>query len=235
MRARIKSGQGPSSLARRAEFRTPPPATGKGVRKARRKPKVPTYKTAQEKPPTVSTPVGDGRNGARRAGRNDSENSLSVSETIGILSRHPKWTETKTKLARKLRSAGVPEESIEEVSDVAIRRILEGKRKGFDIESIKWTLAWEVVTSYIFKDLPDGMKRRFQLYSERIGKAGLTPRERRVSFYIVWGLGNKEIGDKIGRTKDTVNKQVQSLRHKIGIQAVGLDDRVKTVLTLLGL
>ena len=233
MRAKGKLGQGPSSLAGRTEPRTPSPATGNGIKKVRRNPKVPTYKTAEDKLLTVSSLEAD--DGTRRAGQDDSEISLSANETIGILSRHPKWTETKTKLASRLRSAGVPEESIEEVSDIAIRRILEAKRKGIDMESMKWTLAWEVATSYIFKNLPEGKKRRFRLYSERIGRFGLSSRERRVSFYIVWGLGNKEIAEKIGRGKDTVNKQVQSLRRKLGIRAVGLDDRANTLLTLLGL
>jgi DNA-binding NarL/FixJ family response regulator len=179
--------------------------------------------------------VHGGHDNTHRTEQGRCKDTLSVTETIQIFSRQPEWAEIKTKLASRLRSAGVPEESIEEVSDVAIRRILEGKRKGIDIESIKWTLAWEVVTSYIFKDLPENQKHRFRLYSERIGRMSLKPREQRVAFYIVWGLGNKEIAEKIGRTKDTVNKQVQSLRHKLGIRAVGLDDRVRTVLTLLGL
>lgn len=235
MRAKSKSGQGASSFGSSAESRTPHRTTDRVVRNTRRKPKAPTYKTAQEKLVTASSSVGDSCDGVRGAGRSRNENSPSVSEIIEILSRHPKWTETKTNLASKLRSAGVPEESIKEVSNIAIRRILESKREGTDIEIVKWTLAWEVATSYIFKDLPEGKKRRFQLYSERIGRVRLTPRERQVAFYIVWGLGNKEIADKIERGKDSVNKQVQSLRRKLGIRAVGLDDRLTTVLTLLGL
>lgn len=205
------------------------------MRKTRRKPKALTYKTAQEKGPNVSAPAGDRGNDTHRAGQANCENSLSVNQVIEIFSRRPEWPEIKAKLTSRLRSAGVPAESIEEVSDIAIRRILESQRKGTDVEIVKWTLAWEVATSYIFKDLPEGKKRRFRLYSERIGRMGLTPQEQRVAFYIVWGLGNKEIGDRLGRAKDTVNKQVQSLRRKIGIQPVGLDDRVKTMLTLLGL
>jgi DNA-binding NarL/FixJ family response regulator len=179
--------------------------------------------------------VGDGRHEPHGAGQGNCKNSPSVEEVIEVLSRHPEWAQIKTKLASKLRSAGVPGESIGEVSDIAIRRILEGKRKGIDPETVKWMLAWNIVTSYIFKNLSESKKRRFRLYHERIGRMGLTPQERRVAFYVVWGFGNKEIAGSIGRSKDTVNKQVQSLRRKLGIRAVGLDDRVRTVLTLLGL
>jgi DNA-binding NarL/FixJ family response regulator len=196
---------------------------------------VPTYRTAQERPLTVSTPLDDGHGDTHQGGQGDREDNPRVNETIEIFSRQPEWAGIKAKLATRLRSAGVREESIEEVSDIAIRRILDAKSKGVDIEIVKWTLAWEVVTSYIFKDLPEGKKRRFQLYSERIGRMGLQPREQRVAFYIVWGLGNKEIAEKIGRDIETVKKQVTSLRRKLGIGPVGLDDRVNTVLTLLGL
>jgi DNA-binding NarL/FixJ family response regulator len=196
---------------------------------------VPTYRTAQERPLTVSTPLDDGHGDTHQGGQGDREDNPRVSETIEIFSRRPEWAGIKAKLATRLRSAGVREESIEEVSDIAIRRILEGKRRGIDIENVKWTLAWDVVTSYIFKDLPEDKKRRFRLYSERIGRFRLPPRERRISFYIVWGLGNKEIAEKIGRDIETVKKQVTSLRRKLGIGPVGLDDRVNTVLTLLGL
>lgn len=176
-----------------------------------------------------------GRLDTHREGQDHRNNNLSVTETIQIFSRQPEWAGIKAKLATRLRSAGVREESIEEVSDIAIRRILDAKRKGTDIEIVKRTLAWEVATSYIFKDLPEGKKRRFRLYSERIGRMGLQAREQRVAFYIVWGLGNKEIAEKIGRDIETVKKQVTSLRRKLGIGPVGLDDRVNTVLTLLGL
>jgi DNA-binding CsgD family transcriptional regulator len=196
---------------------------------------VPTYRTAQERPLTVSTPLDDGHGDTHQGGQGDCEDNPRVNETIEIFSRQPEWAGIKAKLATRLRSAGVREESIEEVSDIAIRRILDAKSKGVDIEIVKWTLAWEVVTSYIFKDLPEGKKRRFRLYSERIGRMGLQAREQRVAFYIVWGLGNKEIAEKIGRDIETVKKQVTSLRRKLGIGPVGLDDRVNTVLTLLGL
>jgi DNA-binding NarL/FixJ family response regulator len=171
----------------------------------------------------------------RRVEQHTPKEAQDIEEVIGIFSRQPEWKAIKGKLASRLRKAGVKEEHIEEVSDIAIRRMLRCLREGADRETAKWILAWEVTTAYIFKNLSNSKKRRFRLYSERIGAVNLTRREQQIAFYIVWGLGNKEIAEKIGTGKDNVNKQVQSLRRKLGIGAVGLDDRLNTVLTLLGL
>lgn len=164
-----------------------------------------------------------------------SEGTQGVDEVIEIFRGRPEWAGIIAKLASKLRSAGVPEESIEEVSDIAVRRSLEGARNGLDNEVVRWTLAWDILTSYIFKNLSTRKRKRFRLYSERVGTLGLTRREQQIAFYIVWGLGNKEIAARIGRGENTVKNEVKILRRKLGIRAVGLDDRVNTVLTILGL
>jgi DNA-binding NarL/FixJ family response regulator len=159
----------------------------------------------------------------------------SVDEAIAIFSRRPDWPNIKLKFAARLRAAGVPEESLESVTENAIRTIIECQRKSVDAQTVKWAFAWDVLSKYIFPCLSEAMKKRFRLYSERVGTMKLTPRERQISFYVVWGLANKEIAEKIGTKKDNVNKHVQKIRRKLGIGPVCADDRLNTVLNLLGL
>jgi DNA-binding CsgD family transcriptional regulator len=197
--------------------------------RARRAPRLAVYEPAQRPKPTVRD------NNDEKARRPAPFLPASVDETLKIFSRHTEWGNIKEKFAARVRAAGVPENYVEGVTDAAFRRLLECKRKGVDIETAKWTLAWDIVEKYIFPDLSERKRKRFRLYAERIGTIGLTPRERQISFYVVWGLGNKEIAYKIGTQKDNVNKHVQKIRRKLGIDLVGLDDRLATVLNLLGL
>jgi DNA-binding CsgD family transcriptional regulator len=202
--------------------------------KVDRSPRVPTYKTAQEKPHSVSTSAGKGRDSAaRRAGQR--QNNLSVEEMIKIFSRRPEWAEFKAKLLTGLESMGLPKESAAEASHVVIKRILGARLRGIEIAGIRWPLLYEIALSYFCKPLPEGEKRRHLIYSEQIAKLGLTLEEQSLAFHILRGLGNKEIAEKIERGPDAVKKRVSKLRKKLGIRAVGLDDRVNTVLTLLGL
>ncbi len=143
--------------------------------------------------------------------------------------------ETEAEWAKRLRVAKIPEDSIKEVCNLISTRIQDAWPNVSAAEKLVSQLGWEIVTSYV-KDLPvSQMTFRFSLYFERISTARLTLREQEVGFYIVCGLGNKEIAAEIARTVDTVKKHVQSLRRKLDIRAVGGDDRVNTTLNLLGL
>ena len=87
-------------------------------RKPQRNPKVPTYKTAQEKPPIVSAVTADGR--ARQAEMHKLKNNRDLNDFFEILKRQPEWALLKTKSVSILRSAGVPKESITEAIDTLI-------------------------------------------------------------------------------------------------------------------
>lgn len=158
-------------------------------------------------------------------------------EAIGIFSRHRALVDIKAKFASRLLSAGVPENSISELTDSVVRRMLEGRMrgKGVEFERLKWLLTWEIVASHVFSNVPESRKRRLRLFSDRLAELGLSEKQRTAAFYVVWGLGNKEIGEKIHRSLDTAKARVDKIRRKLGIPAVGLDDRVATVCVLLGL
>lgn len=200
------------------------------AKRTRRAPRQPIYGRSR-KVARVVIP-GDGEDKTLRPAL---YHPTSLDEATEILSHHADWANIRAKFAAKLRAAGVPENCVEDVSDAAVRRILECKRKGVDTETLKWAFAWDILEKYIFPDFSENKKKRFRLYAQRIGSMELTPRERQISFYVVWGLGNKEIADKIGTGKDNVNKHVQNIRRKLGIEPVAVDDRLATVLNLLGL
>jgi hypothetical protein len=139
------------------------------------------------------------------------------------------------KLCGKLRSLGVPDEAIAEVVAMATKRIREGKRAGIDTGSVLWPLTYDIVLSYIDKGRSEGEKRMFRIYSERIAKLGLTREEHQLAFYIICDLGNEQIGDIIGRSKEAVRERVKKLRKKLGIPPAGSNDRLNAFRTILGL
>jgi DNA-binding NarL/FixJ family response regulator len=200
------------------------------VKRARRAPRQPVYGRAR-KPKTSA--VKSESNAQPHARYRPS----SVNETIELLSRHPQWTDIKAKFGARLRAAGVPEQAIREVTGSSIIRILEALRrgKGIGFENTKWMLTWEIVTSRVFGSLPENKKLRLKLFFERLAAMGLNPRHRTTAFYVVWGLGNKRIGEILHCTVDNAKERVINLRRKLGIPEAGLDDRVTLVCILLGL
>ena len=78
------------------------------------------------KPSIIPAPV----RGQDPATRGTHEDNLIVRDRTKTLGRHPEWNAINTKLASKLRSASFPEKAIDEMSDIAIRRILLGHANG---------------------------------------------------------------------------------------------------------
>lgn len=197
---------------------------------ARRAPRQPVYgRTRKPKTPAVRI--------ERNAQPPVRYRPSTVDETLELLSRHPQWTEIKAKFGARLRAAGVAEQAIGEVTDSSIIRILEALRsgKGVGFENAKWMLTWEIVASRVFSGLPENKKRRLRLFFERLAAMGLSDRHRTTAFYVVWGLGNKAIGQTLHCAVDNAKERVISLRRRLGIPEAGLDDRVTLVCILLGL
>jgi DNA-binding CsgD family transcriptional regulator len=213
----------------------PQTKAGKAAKRTGRAPRLPGYKPKRVRRSKLPAQT-SGRDNVLRGKRHRPAN---VDEIIAIFSRHGVWANIKTKTAAKLRSMGVPEDSLAEVTDSVVRRLLEGRMKGNGtvFETVKWVLSWEIVTYHVFQNIAGPKKRRLRLFCEQLAALGLKPNGARwrAAFYTMWGLGNREIGKKIGVRLDVAKEHVIALRRKLGIPAVGLDDRVATVCGLLGL